>query len=375
LAIIEGESELLKAMTMLAQPRTDYQLEHFVVGKHETEEMRYAHCVLNIKIKYNALRRAKIQLEKIDYQIKKLKKKGDKLSEFKWRDKEIDREECVGASLGAMRELNSLVKIWKKFEHKYTREEINSLQGEYWDKRITRQANDDIMATGRIGKGNLEALGNIGKGAKPELDHIRNIEQNYLEEGDKNIKVMVAVATKDKAVDGLPCLKGIDIPTTIQRKYYNCYGRSTAEAYNDIAMEFLKDGADLLFIMEDDTFPPSDVFIRLYEHIKQGKKAVGGWYPKRQERYEGTSIVLEDGKREFLTADGEVHEVKTLPMGCVLYTAECFYKTTHPYFVTTEILTQDSFFSQKLREAGIKMYCDTSIRCKHIDRVTGKVYE
>jgi hypothetical protein len=62
-------------------------------------------------------------------------------------------------------------------------------------------------------------------------------------------------------------------------------------------------------------------------------------------------------------------------MGCALYTAECFYKTSFPYFQTTECLTQDSFFSQKLTDVGIKMYVDTSIRCKHVDRVTSKVYE
>jgi len=162
----------------------------------------------------------------------------------------------------------------------------------------------------------------------------------------------------------------------MQRKFYNCAGRSTAEAYNNIAREALKDGADLLFVVEDDTFPPPDAFIKLYEHIKQGKKAVGGWYPKRQERYEGTPIIIDsNGKREYLKADGEVHEVKTLPMGCTLYATEVFYKTTQDWFVRTERLSQDSFFSQKLTEAGYKMYVDTSIRCKHIDRETSKVYE
>ena len=54
---IDKDTELMLALKWLPQPRTDYQLEKFVVGRHETEEMRYAHCVLNIRIKYNALRR------------------------------------------------------------------------------------------------------------------------------------------------------------------------------------------------------------------------------------------------------------------------------------------------------------------------------
>ena len=374
---VEGDRELVEAMAMLPQPKPDYVVEKFVIGKHETAEMKYAHCVLNIRIKYNALRRAKINFERIDYQIEQLKEKGDKLSEFKWRDKEIDREEAEGVILGGLRELKTLYTIWQSFDKKYTRKEINAAQEEYWDKRITQQAEDDILSTGRVSKGNLQALRWIGKGCVPELDHVREIEKNYLELG--NIKLMIAVATeyKPESLDDLECLDSIrkNIPETIQRKYYNCHGRPTDAAYNDIAMEFLKDGADLLLIIEDDTFPPPDAFTRLYEHIKQGKKAVGAWYPKRQKNLNGTPIVIKNCKREPLEPDGEVHEVYTLPMGCSLYTSEVFLKTTHPFFVRTDCLTQDSFFSQKLREAGIKMYCDTSIRCKHIDRETSKVYE
>jgi len=376
---IDKDTELMLALKWLPQPRTDYQLEKFVVGRHETEEMRYAHCVLNIRIKYNALRRSKIALEKIDFQIEQLKVKaedmGDKLSEFKWREKVIDKEEAEGAVLGAIRELSALYKIWNTFEKKYTREEINAVQEIYWKKRLSKQAENDLLATGRVSKGNLESLSHIGMTANPQLDHVREVEQKFLEVG--NISVLIAVATKDKAIDNLPCLEGVweSIPDVIQRKKYNCYGRSTAEAYNDIALQFLNDGADLLYIIEDDTFPPHDAFTRLYEHIKQGKKAVGAWYPKKQDKHEGSAIIVREGKREYLNDDGGVHEVYTLPMGCVLYTAEVFRKTTFPYFVTTDCLTQDSFFSQKLRDAGFKLYCDTSIRCKHIDRVTSKVYE
>jgi len=375
---INSNKELWDAMYGLSQPRTDYALRNFVVGNHETEEMRYAHCVLELRNKYTTLKRSKISLEKIDYEISILKEKDDKLSEFEWREKEIDREEQLLAVKGAVRELACLYTIWKEFPVKYTRKQINALQPEYWNKRITKQANQDVISTGRIGKGNLQALSDIGKSQVPELDHVRQVEKNYLEVGD--VKLMIAVATKDKPenIDDLECLNNIrdNIPETIQRKYYNCYNRPVAEAYNNIAMEFLKDGADLLLTIEDDTFPPPDTFVRLYEHIRQGKKVVGAWYPKRKKKIQGTSIVINNGKREYLdNPDGKVHEVYTLPMGCTLYASEAFYKTTHPYFVTTPMMTQDSFFSQKLREAGIKMYCDTSIKCKHIDRETGRVYE
>jgi len=48
--------------------------------------------------------------------------------------------------------------------------------------------------------------------------------------------------------------------------------------------------------------------------------------------------------------------------------------TEYPWFVTTTHLSQDSFFSQKAREAGWKLLCDTGIRCRHVDRDTGRSY-
>jgi SAM-dependent methyltransferase len=110
--------------------------------------------------------------------------------------------------------------------------------------------------------------------------------------------------------------------------------------------------------------------------VSRADRHWGAWYPKRSEVYEGVPIIIgADGKRTHLDADGQVHECYTLPQGCTLIPTEVFLQTTYPYFVTTEHLTQDSFFSQLARDAGWKLLCDTSIRCRHVDRVTGKVYE
>ena len=375
--------ELKRAMMELSQPRTDYVLEHFVVNNHFVDEQKYAHCVLELKNKYNNLRRAKISLEKIDYQMERLKEKGDKLSEFKFREKEIDKEECESTVLGALREFKFLLKMWQSFPKKFTREEINDSQKGYWNRRLIQQANDDLMSTGRIGKGNIESLRHIGKGAVPELDHVRDIEHKFIEGDNSNVKIMIAVpvakhiSEEEQKDFRLPCLDGLITPSGMQVKYYTVHGRKVAAAYNDAVREFLKDGADFLLTVEDDTFPPPDALVKLMKHMADGKRVVGAWYPKRQDAvYEGSPIVIgNNGKRGHLEADGEVHEVYTIPMGCTLYSAEVFYKIEYPYFETTDCLTQDSFFSQKLRDAGYKLFCDTSIRCKHIDRETSKVYE
>jgi len=376
--------ELLAIFKDMPQAKPDYVLRELVIGQHDTVEQQYAHCILELRLAYNNLRRAKIHLEKIDWQITdyKGKEKDNPLFGFKWRDKEIDKHEAECAVIGKMREFSCLYKIWKSFPKKFTRAEVNKNQPEYWRKRLTRQANQDLFATGRISVGNQDVLRQIGKGVTPELDHVRDIEHRFIEGENSNTKIMIAVPVANHVPEEeqkdfrLPCLDGLITPSGMQVKYYTVHGRKVAAAYNDAVREFLKDGADFLLTVEDDTFPPADALVKLIKHMADGKRVVGAWYPKRQDAYEGSPIVIgNNGKRGHLEADGEVHEVYTIPMGCTLYSAEVFYKIEYPYFETTDCLTQDSFFSQKLRDAGYKLYCDTSIRCKHIDRETKKVYE
>lgn len=73
--------------------------------------------------------------------------------------------------------------------------------------------------------------------------------------------------------------------------------------------------------------------------------------------------------------DGSTVEVYTLPQGFTLIRTEVFRKLIHPWFVTTDQLSQDSYFSQLCREAGIKLWCDTSVKCDHVDRITGEIFK
>lgn len=370
-AIKEMESAFLE----IQQPRTEFVLEKFVVGQHDTEEQRYAQCVLEMQVKYDNIRRAKINKRILELKIQNLENKNTEISKLKADLVRIDIEEQDRAMLGALREFEGLYKIWQSFPKKFTRQELDANQESYWKLRLERQAYQDVQATGRIGVGNHEALRQIGLTTVPELGHVRDVEKKYLENGD--VKCLVVVATREKA-EKLPVLDGLEIPSGVQVKYYNVFGRSVHEAYNDAAMTALKDGADFMITIEDDTYPPTDAFVKLMNHFRSmedPKVILGGWYPKKTESREGTPIVLVNNKRQALPADGKMHEVYTIPMGCTLFPTSVFLKTEFPYFATTESLTQDSFFSQKARDAGYKLIVDTAIRCKHVDVKTGKVFE
>lgn len=374
--------DLLKAFDEIQMARTPYILKHFVVGQHDTAEQQYAQCVLELQIKYDVIRRAILGREKLKIEQAKIERaallivdpEDKRVKEIEAKLKGFDVEEQDRAMKGALREFAALYDLFKGY-NQYTRDDLNKAQSDYWTKRLTRQANQDMLAFGRIQVGNADALRMAGMSPIPQLDHIRSVEQKYLEIAD--CKIMIVVPTEKKAVNGLPCLDGLVIPTGAQVKYLNVFGRKIDDAYNYAAMELLKDGADFMLTVEDDTFPPVDALVKLLDYCRNHLKTIyGGWYPKRQEVFEGAPIIIgKDGKRTFLDADGQLHECYTLPMGCTLFPVEVFLQTKHPWFATTEHMTQDSFFSQLARDAGWRLMCDTSIRCKHVDRMTRKVYE
>jgi hypothetical protein len=285
-----------------------------VVGGEDTTEQQYAHCVLEMSIAYDNLRTAKASAElkeiELEEMAENLRKKGWLMGR-KWIRREklniqiktVELEQLNRARLGAMREFECLYNLWQSFPVKYTREQLNEAQPEYWKRRITRQANQEVMAYGRVGAGNLEALRQIGLGAVPQLDVVREVERRYLKEGGM-ARILIAVPTVEKAVNGLPCLDGVIIPSMCEAKVFNVWGRTTAEAYNEAAMQAVKDNADYMLTIEDDVFPPSDAIVKLLDLAKANPDhAIGAWYPKREHPRQGVHIVLKGENRDFLEDD------------------------------------------------------------------------
>ena len=375
---IDIVKEMEESFFAIQMPRSAYTIEKFVVGQHDTIEMQFCQTVLELQIKYDNLRRAKLGRRRIEIQIKELEEKGTEIDLIDADLKRIDQEQQDFAVLGALREFEALYKIYQSFPKKYTRKEIDDAQENYWKLRLERQAQQDLQATGRIGVGNSEALRQINLTGTPKLDHIQEVEKKYLEVGD--VKVLIVVPTREKA-ENLPVLEKLSIPSGVQIKYLNVFGRSTADAYNDAIQTALDDGADFLLTVEDDTFPPDDGFFKLlqrYREIGDPKVVLGGYYVKKQENREGVHIQIVGGKRQALTLSNKdvgVYEVYTIAQGFTLFPMECFLQTEYPWTVTTAHLTQDSFLSQKLRDKGFKLFVDGNVRCRHLDVNSGKYYE
>jgi hypothetical protein len=183
------------------------------------------------------------------------------------------------------------------------------------------------------------------------------------------------VATEHKAVNGLPCLEGVEIPSGVQYKIYNAWGKPVAENYNDMIQTALDDKADYLVTIEDDQVLQPDSLVRLYNKFKElpEKSCLGAWYPKKEESRQGVHIEL-DGERKPMPDSGGLRKAYTLAMGLTIYPVKAFAEIPHPWCVTTANLTQDSFLSQLLREREWELWVDTDLKIGHQCRLTGKIY-
>ena len=155
LEIINSRHELFAAFTKVSQPRSNYQIEKFVVGEHLTPERQYMQAVLELQRKTSAIRRAVIELKKLNARL---------LSESDEIEREliqVDIDDINFAIEGAAREFNTLHSIYKRYPE-YTVEQLQDAEESYWIKRLATQAQIDLEATGAIGVGNLDALRQAG---------------------------------------------------------------------------------------------------------------------------------------------------------------------------------------------------------------------
>ena len=402
------QQELLDDFNAIQMARTPEVLRKFVIGAQAMDHpaQGWAQCVLELQIKYDDIRRAKINAELIELEIADLETTGDTKSLLNAKLKRIDLEAQDRAMLGAVREFQSLYTIYQSFDKRYTRDELNTSQVEYWQNRLTRQALQEQQSRQLgIGAGNLEALREIELSplslpapmealklpggfnvsdvvrtedrflSAPAADDVAAVQSRYLETGKQRLLIVTLTASDTQPESVAALERPYVIPATIERRKHCIHGMTIDRGYTEAVFQAIRDGATHLMCIEDDTFPPLDAIERLLAHDED---IVCGWYPKRQTgKRVGVPIILNDGKRQTLDdPDGHAGlvELYTAPMGCTLIKVDVFKKIEMPWFVTTGQLTQDSFFSQKARDAGYTLWCDTSIRCDHIDRDTGIVY-
>jgi hypothetical protein len=154
--------EIEKAIAEIQQPRSRFQLERFVLGQHATPEMQYYQTVLELQDSIYKYKLAVIAVKKAELKITKLRATGDQLDELKAQEVELGLEQTQIAMVGAEREMKHLIEIFDSFTHKYTRNEIEAAQPDYWQSRLTNNAKAMLMGGSGVNPAHIEAMEQAG---------------------------------------------------------------------------------------------------------------------------------------------------------------------------------------------------------------------
>jgi FMN phosphatase YigB (HAD superfamily) len=154
--------EIEKAIAEVQQPRSRFQLERFVLGQHSTPEMQYHQTVIELQDAIYKYKLAVISVKKSELKIARLRETGDELDELKAQEIELGLVQTSYAMVGAEREMKHLLEIFDTFTHKYTREEIEAAQPDYWQARLTNNAKAMLMGGSSVNAAHIEAMEQAG---------------------------------------------------------------------------------------------------------------------------------------------------------------------------------------------------------------------
>ena len=170
-----------EAIAEVQQPRSRFQLVHFVIGQHDTAEMRFYQLCLELQDMGYKLRVAQLGVRKAEVEIARLQATGDDLDAIEAEEKQIGLEQTQIVMRGAERELAILTDLFDESQ-KFTRDEIEHAQPEYWQKRLTRQTNLQLMAGG-VQWAQLDSLRQAGM-----LDDLVAERERTLSNGHKELE-------------------------------------------------------------------------------------------------------------------------------------------------------------------------------------------
>jgi len=154
-------NDIVSLFAEVQQPRSRFQIEKFVVNAHDTDPMRYVQTLNEIQSLYYTIKNVSLQLKKTEIEIARLKATGDEVDAIDAEIKELGLEQTRVVGVGAFRELEVLLDILKTFP-RYTREDIENNQLEYWQKRLDRQLQLETMGGNQSIAAHLGSLEQIG---------------------------------------------------------------------------------------------------------------------------------------------------------------------------------------------------------------------
>ena len=138
--------------------RTFFQMDRFVMQEHDLPERKFLQLMMELRSIRDGFIQDSIEIEKIKIQIKRLLDTGDEIDKLEAMKKQYNLEHYESGMAVRQEELMHIVKLLKTLPKIYTKREIEDAEERYWEKRLTRQAAEDVVSqlTG-VHSGNIRA--------------------------------------------------------------------------------------------------------------------------------------------------------------------------------------------------------------------------
>jgi hypothetical protein len=152
-----------KAATFILQDRSEYQIEKFVIGQHDTPQMQYRQILIEAQDLIYKIKMAEISQRKLKLKIQKFLQENTEESLLEAEEAQLAYALTENVIEGAKRELAVLENLYRQFPQ-FTEQDIADNQEDYWKLRLHRQAElDTAHRSSGVSPGNLQALLEIGE--------------------------------------------------------------------------------------------------------------------------------------------------------------------------------------------------------------------
>jgi hypothetical protein len=127
--------------------RTFFQLERFVMGEHDLPERKFLQLMMELKTIRDGFVHDSLEVEKLKIQIKRLLDTGDEIDKIEAMKKQYNLSFYEAGMVCRQEEVKHIAKLLKQLPKIYTKQEIEAAEERYWEKRLVRQAAEELVGT------------------------------------------------------------------------------------------------------------------------------------------------------------------------------------------------------------------------------------
>jgi hypothetical protein len=176
----------------------------------------------------------------------------------------------------------------------------------------------------------------------------------------------------------------VENPDKYEFFWYSAGSMLTPMAREQLALNAVANGADLIFMIDDDMLSSVDVFERLHQNMVENEEVdiVAPLAFTRNPPYRAVAYTIEDGYRPdtrqpyFQTKyidrypRDRLFECDAVGFGAVLIKTSVLHSLKEPYFMSTSPTGEDILFCMNARKIGARVFMDSRVKLVHLGQPT-----